>query len=454
MTEGLSRQELTAETLVLWEKTRMSLRNCIKRVMRSYGVEDHKVWGTVHAYAFEIVKLLGTIDALIDHVTRGSSTREMHPWVRNPLRVATYEMKWRDLKPAIATSEAVRIVAERLGEGPAKFANAVLYDVESVTLEEVLENAKDEVERLSVKYSHPTWYVKHLLDLLGRRELIELMEANNREPVRYLRVNAHVADPDRVVLELEREGVIVEEDPHVPLVLRVERWDVPPVRTRPYREGWVTYQDKASAAAAYALSPEPGERILDACSAPGNKAAYVYAYTGGDIELTCVDVNPRRLREMERNFKRWGVDAEVVRADATELAKVLDDGYDAALVDPPCSSSGSYNRTPEAKWTVKWRHVRRYAEGQLDILRGVSELEPGRMVYSTCSVTVPENEDVVDRFLRENDAYTVARPDLSVGSSGFDRWMGRRYDHARDVVRLWPHRHMTEGFCVTLLEGG
>ncbi len=454
MEGDLSRQELTAETLVLWEKTRMSLRNCIKLVMRSHGVNDHKVWGTVHAYAFEIVKLLGTIDALIDHVTRGSSTREMHPWVRNPLRVATYEMKWRNLKPAIATSEAVRIISERVGDGPARFANAILYDVEEATLEDVLENAEDEIERLSVKYSHPTWYVKHLLDLLGKDELIELMKANNEEPVRYLRVNAHLKDPDAVILALEREGVVVEEDPHIPLILRVVEWDVPPVRTEPYKRGWVTYQDKASAAAAYALAPEPGEKVLDACSAPGSKAAYVYAHTCGEIELTCVDINPRRIKEMKRNFKKWGVEAEVVRADAAKLKEVLDRDFDAALVDPPCSSSGSYNRTPEAKWTVRWRHVRRYADGQLKILLGVSGLRPGRMVYSTCSVTVPENEDVIHRFLSRDDAYSTRRPDVPVGAPGFDRWMDRVYDHHRHVIRLWPHGHMTEGFCFTLLEGG
>ncbi len=443
---GLSRQELTVRVLVRWERTRRSLRSCVKRVLLSEGVEDHKVWGTIHAYCMELMKRLRTIDAFLEAAVRNSSVRDLDPWVRNTLRVATFEMKFNDVKPAIATNEAVKIVLDELGEGPARFVNAVLYDVEELSMDDVLDRARDEVERLAIEYSHPEWFVRHLLDTLGREELERLMEANNREPERYLRVHAHLIDPDKVMLELEKEGVVVEEDPDVPLILRVVEHDVPPVRTEPYRRGWVAYQDKASAAAAYALRPDPGDSVLDACAAPGNKSAYLYALAEGEIELTCVDVNPRRLREMRRNFRRWGVEARIRRADATELERELDsERFDHVLVDPPCSSSGAYARSPETRWTVRWRHVNRYARGQLAILRGVAPLAEHSLVYSTCSVTVVENEEVVRRFLREEDGFEPEEP-FDLGSPGVERWRGQRYPWHDRVRRLWPHRHRTEGF--------
>ncbi|WP_456481374.1 RsmB/NOP family class I SAM-dependent RNA methyltransferase [Methanopyrus sp.] len=450
---GFSRQELTVRVLVEWEETRRSLRECVKKVLLDEGVEDHRIWGTVHAYCFELVKSLRTVDAFLEAAIRNARLPDLDPWIRNALRVGTFEMKINDVKPAIATNEAVKIVANRVGEGPARFVNAVLYDVERLELSDVLDRARDDVERLAIEYSHPEWFVKHLMDLLGEDELRELMEANNREPERYLRVHAHLVDPDKVVLALEDEGVIVEEDPDVPLVLRVKEYDAPPVRTEPYRRGWVAYQDRASAAAAYALRPEPGDRVLDACAAPGGKSAYVYALTGGEIELVCVDVNPRRLRETRRNFRRWGVEARLRRADASRLHRETDETFDLALVDPPCSSSGAYVRSPEARWTVKWRHVRRYARGQLSILRGVAPLVERALVYSTCSVTAVENESVVRRFLREFDGFEPEEP-FRFGSPGFESWMNERYPWAGKVRRFWPHRHRSEGFFVARLVRG
>ncbi|AAM01659.1 RsmB/NOP family class I SAM-dependent RNA methyltransferase [Methanopyrus kandleri] len=447
---SLSRQELTARVFVEWEETRRSLRECVKKVLLNEGVRDHRVWGTIHAYCFELMKRLRTVDAFLEATIRNAKLFDLDPWVRNALRVGTFEMKFNDVKPAIATNEAVKIVVECVGEGPARFVNAVLYDVERLELSDVLNRAKDTVERLAIEYSHPEWFVKHLMDLLGENELTKLMDANNREPERYLRVHAHMVDPDKAILALEDDGVAVEEDPDLPFMLRVVDHDVPPVRTEPYRRGWVAYQDKASAAAAYALRPEPGDRVLDACAAPGGKSAYLYALTEGEIELTCVDVNPRRLREMRRNFRRWGIEARLRRADSSRLYRETDETFDLALVDPPCSSSGAYVRAPEAKWTVKWRHVKRYARGQLSILRGVAPLVERTLVYSTCSVTVVEDESVVRRFLREFDEFEVEEP-FGFGSPGFDSWMNERYPWADRVRRFWPHRHRTEGFFVARL---
>ncbi|WP_457614467.1 RsmB/NOP family class I SAM-dependent RNA methyltransferase [Methanopyrus sp.] len=447
---SLSRQEVTVRVFVEWEETRRSLRECVKKVLLDEGVRDHRVWGTIHAYCFELMKRLRTVDAFLEAAIRNARLPDLDPWVRNALRVGTFEMKFNDVKPAIATNEAVKIVVKHVGEGPARFVNAVLYDVERLELSDVLDRAKDTVERLAIEYSHPEWFVKHLLDLLGKEELMKLMEANNREPERYLRVHAHLVDPDKVILALEDDGVVVEEDTDIPLLLRVVDHDVPPVRTGPYRRGWVAYQDKASAAAAYALRPEPGDRVLDACAAPGGKSAYLYALTEGEIELTCVDVNPRRLRQMRRNFRRWGIEARLRRADASCLHRETDETFDLALVDPPCSSSGAYVRSPEAKWTVKWRHVKRYARGQLSILCGVAPLVEGAFVYSTCSVTVVEDESVIRRFLRDFDEFDVEEP-FKLGSPGFESWMNERYPWADRVRRLWPHRHRTEGFFVARL---
>ena len=160
--------------------------------------------------------------------------------------------------------------------------------------------------------------------------------------------------------------------------------------------GALVPQSRASALVVELLAPRPGERVLDLCAGPGIKATQIAAGLGGGEGLVCVERDPGRARELTELLARTGAAAaEVVEADATEPPPP--GGFDAVLVDPPCSGLGTLASRPDARWRRGPADLEEMAEGaRLILRRGLEALRPGgRIVYSTCTVSRRENEGVV-----------------------------------------------------------
>lgn len=277
---------------------------------------------------------------------------------------------------------------------------------------EALEQALAEHEKLA----HPAW----LLDSLRTawpQHWQELVAANNHNPPMCLRVNRRRTTRDTYRDTLSAAGVEA-----LPCALgadglrlgrAVDVADLPG-----FAEGLVSVQDEAAQLAAALLSPAPGERLLDACAAPGGKACHLLELQPELAELVAMDSDAGRLARVRENLDRLGLQATVLQGDAgTPPPQLAPGSFDGILVDAPCSGTGVIRRHPDIKVLRRASDIPAFAEQQLGILRGLWPLlrPGGRLLYVTCSVLPAENADCVARFLEETADARLAGPDADWG---------------------------------------
>ncbi len=280
--------------------------------------------------------------------------------------------------------------------------NAVLrrYLRERSELERALEG--DEVAR----FSHPAW----LIDTIRHDWPNEsLLAANNQRPPLWLRVNRARTAPDDYLALLRQAGI--EASVAAPFPDAVLLAEPRPVDAVPgFEEGLVSVQDAAAQRAAEVMDLVPGQRVLDACAAPGGKAAHMLERCPGLEVLVALDSDEARLELVRQNLDRLGLAAELVVGDATEPAAWFDGTrFDRVLVDAPCSATGVIRRHPDIKVLRRAGDVARLQAMQSAMLDALWQLvEPGGLlVYSTCSVLRAENVGVVEDFVGRTADATV-----------------------------------------------
>ncbi len=442
-------QEVAAEVLKIVDETLLSEKEALKKRLSGMNL-DYKIRASIHAYVFETEKRKNVIDHIISRCLKGKKIEELDPLFRNLLRVGVYEMHFKGVHPALATDSIVRIVKRRFGEKLASLANAVLRKAELVDLEKELDKLKrrDKVRYLALKYYHPEWFVEYAIELLGEDEAVKLMIANNEKQAVYIRVNELKASVEEVRRYLEQNNVEVEETP-LPDVFKVVSYERAPASLDWHAEGKFVIQDLASAFVAHVLKPQPDEVILDLASAPGLKASHIAMLMENRGRIIAVDNSEDRLRRMKSKMRVLGVkNIEYKLADGT---KFYVRGVDKVLVDPPCSSTGSFRNYPCVKWRFDERKYRETIKVQRSMIKNAFRNlnEGGILVYSTCSITFDENEENVlfaSQFFKVEDVEPV------IGVRGIRRFGSREFPFWDKVVRTFPHLHDCVGFFISKLK--
>jgi len=250
--------------------------------------------------------------------------------------------------------------------------------------------------------SHPDWLVQALrADWPADADAI--LEANNRPAPLWLRPNLRRGKVEDVLSSLREAGLAAEPSRLAEAAIRLD--DPVPVERLPgWREGRLSVQDGAAQLAVQALAPGPGERVLDACAAPGGKTAQL-AEALVEGELLALDIESRRLQQVLQHLDRLGLASPNVRtavADAADTDAWWDGRpFDAILLDAPCSATGIIRRQPDIKWHRRADDIPALAAQQARLLDALWPLlgPGGRLLYATCSVLRDENERVVDAFL-------------------------------------------------------
>ncbi len=298
---------------------------------------------------------------------------------------------------------AVEQANRRLSRAEAGMVNAVLR-VFPESLDAVLEGLdRESVEAWAIRMSHPDWLVARWVRAYGWDAARALLEWNQKPPETYIRVAGRDTDaalPDGI------------EETAWPDFLRVTEggW---PVAEEWIREGRGYIQDPGTGRAPEAADVQPGERVLDLCSAPGGKARILLERA--PERIVCVDHDAGRLGERHRqwveNLDRFAPVVHRIEGDlldAMTRRRIVDDngsgGFDAVLLDVPCSNTGVIRRRPEVRWRLKPEAIRRFARVQRELLEHASGfVRPGgRLIYSTCSIEHEENGGVVDAFCESN----------------------------------------------------
>jgi 16S rRNA (cytosine967-C5)-methyltransferase len=295
--------------------------------------------------------------------------------------------------------------------------NAVLrrFARERATIEATLD--RDAVTRTA----HPRW----LIDALGRDwpdDVDAILDANNREAPLTLRVNRRRATRDALIAKLLDAGIAADAHAAVDDAIVLERsTDV--TQLPGYADGLFSVQDGAAQRVADLLDLADGQLVLDACAAPGGKAAH--ALERANVALVALDRDAARLPRIVENFERLGLAADVRQGDASAPESWWDrTPFDRILIDAPCSSTGIIRRQPDVRLHRRAGDIAPLAAAQQRILAALWPLlaPGGRLVYATCSVLEAENEAVLAAFRAQNaDARNVAIPETYGRAAGGGR---------------------------------
>jgi len=343
-----------------------------------------------------VTKLRDRLDWILDRFSK-RPVATLAPAIRQVLRLGVYQILWLDRVPErAAVHTAVELAKHFEHSGTGGFVNAILRRViaEGQRVSYPDRNT-DPVGYFSVYHSHPRWLVSRWLARWGAARTEALLVANNEPAALYVRAKEAAA-----TLPESYGAVTVESHPGVFQVKQPEGL----FDDDAFISGWFA-QDISAGLAARLLAPEPGDRVLDVCAAPGSKSAQLAAIVGTG-SVTATDISPKRLLRIRENILRLRRDGiHLVAEDGLQPAAI--GPFDRVLADVPCSGTGVLGRHPEARWHKAAKDLPGHAERQLGILESAFErLRPGGiLVYSTCSLEEEENDAVVDRFLaRRTDA--------------------------------------------------
>ena len=342
----------------------------------------------------------------------------LQPPLAEILRIGAYQILFLDKVPdSAAVNQAVE-QAKANGRAKASgLVNAVLRQVSRNKNDLPLIPDRDEVQYLSIRYSHPKWLVKRLLALLGREEAEAALAADNATAPLTVQINPLKTTVEDLTAELESSGVIVRKHPWVPGCLELEHaGDL--TALAPFQDGKFLVQDPAARLVSQIAGVRPGMRVLDVCAAPGGKsfaAAFQIEDRGG---IVACDLHENKLK------------------------RIREGAFDAVLVDAPCSGLGIIRKKPDIRYK-KPDDLFALPVIQRAILDNAARyVKPGgTLVYSTCTILPEENQEVTDGFLAEHPDCVrtpFALPDPVGETEG--------------QVTLWPHRHHTDGFYICRME--
>lgn len=253
--------------------------------------------------------------------------------------------------------------------------------------------------------NHPAWLVKRLQRAYPE-SWQDIILSNQQQPPMWLRVNArylakHQMSQHDYQARLHDQGVASQAIAGLPMALRLDKpCDV--TLLPGFAEGAVSVQDAAAQYAPQLIPAKPGQRILDACAAPGGKTAHLLEQF--DVKMDALDIDSNRLERVSENLQRLQLDARVLTGDAASKAWWDGELYDHILLDAPCSATGVIRRHPDIKWLRQDSDIPALVELQRSILENLWQLlKPGgTLLYATCSVLPEENSEQIESFIKHH----------------------------------------------------
>ena len=323
------------------------------------------------------------------------------------LRLGVYQLKFLDgVADYAAVSESVNL-AKKFCRGREGFINGVLRSFQRAGKEASLpDRSGDEVRYLSLKYSYEPWIIELWLSQYASDFVEELLAAGNRTPDLVVRVNSLKISREDLRRRIIAGGYRAEDGVLCKEALHVEGAGL--LGGRLYEGGLFSVQDESSMLAVDMLAPLPDETVIDVCAAPGGKTLYMAEKMQNRGNIAAWDIYERKLSIIDKEAERLGISIVVTKIwDAARTDPSMAGRADRVLVDAPCSGLGVIRRKPEIKYKKKSAETGELPEKQFAILSASSEyVKPGGiLVYSTCTISHHENQEVVRNFLNKNPGF-------------------------------------------------
>ena len=363
----------------------------------------------------------------------------LQPPLLEILRIGAYQILFLDKIPDSAAVNTSVELAKLSNRGQASgLVNAVLRKISQnkETLPPIPD--RDEVQRLSIQYSHPKWLTKRMVNLLGREEAERFLASNNRIAPLTIQINPLKTTMESLTEELRQSGVEVRPHGWVPDCLELSgTGDLTALPA--FRDGKFLVQDPAARLVSLIAGVQPGQKVLDVCAAPGGKSlSAAFAMVGKGSIVAC-DLHENKLKRIQESADRLGIDMiSTEAADGRVFRPEWESAFDVVLVDAPCSGLGIIRKKPDTRYK-KADDLFTLPVIQSAILDNAARyVRPGgTLVYSTCTILPEENEQVTQAFLAEHPSFVSEPLELPQPVGKTD-----------GSLTLWPQCHDTDGFYI------
>jgi 16S rRNA (cytosine967-C5)-methyltransferase len=429
----------------------------LDRALKDYALSDlDRRLATELIYG--CVRRQRTLDRLLDQFGDRPANQQA-PALRHILHIGFYQLRYLSHIPAAAAVDTtVELVKQQRLGGLSNVANGILrqylrkaVDGDPLTMPDARAADRNSPDRsaqeIGITHSFPDWIVDRWQQQLPAEEVPLLADWFNQSPTIDLRINPLRTSLDAVAEALAGRGL----DPQpidlppdlvaglalpfsrLPQGIRL-RGSVGPIQKLPgFHEGHWMVQDASAQVVSHCLDPQSGERIIDACAAPGGKTLHIAELIGDRGEIWACDQTASRLRKLKQNADRLAMYCIKPRQGDSRGFTDWQGQADRVLVDAPCSGLGTLHRHADSRWRQTPENIDALAQLQFELLdRAATWVKPGgRLVYATCTLHPQENQGVLDRFLSQ--------------SAQAGAWQPRS-------LEIWPHRAQMDGFFIAILD--
>ncbi len=387
-------REIASRVLRIFEKRKRIPEDEVRKALSRMDDRDRAffkelVWG--------VVRRRRLLDWYIDKFLR---RREIPPAVRVLLRIGVYQILFMDSVPDYAAvNETVALVENESFRG---LINAILRKISSVEIGEPSE--------LSLKYSHPEWLVNYWKGFLEEEVVERILKWNMVPSPIVLRVNTLRITREELINILKEEGHEVSETPHSPVGIWIKKLGKSLDDSRVLSEGLATVQGESSQIVPFLMELDSDLIVLDVCSSPGGKTTHIAELMRNKGKIMAFDISLDKVEKVMENAKRLGI--EIIDAGISpgeKLPDIVKEKFDRILLDVPCTSLGTIRKNPDVMWRVKKSDIKKLSKLQYELLSSSWKLlkEGGILIYSTCTVTLEENIEVIKKFLTEHEDVEV-----------------------------------------------
>ncbi len=393
---------------------------------------------------FGVIRWRGRLDWIAKQFYRGDFKKAPR-FVQYILQSAIYQLSFMNRVPAYAVIHAaVDLAKTKGGNYWANKTNAILRAFQRGQQQTEYPDIKSEpIQAIAVRFSHPAWMVKRWIQRWGVDETMALCETNNTNPLLSLRVNRLKTKNAVIENLLAQNSISARQSRYSENFLTADR--LPDLSNfEPFQQGLFSVQDVSAGLACELLAPQPGDRIIDLCAAPGGKATFLAELSQDKAKIIAVDVNLSRLNLVRQNVKRLALTSvQLIQADSTQFNGRT---VDKIILDAPCSGLGVLAKRVDLRWKRTPDQIKELAQLQLKILQNAAKLmKPGGViVYCTCTIEPEENEQIIENFL-------IDAKDFQVDPAS--KFVAAEVTTSEGYIRTLPHRHGIDGsFAVRLVK--
>ncbi|MDU6854076.1 MAG: 16S rRNA (cytosine(967)-C(5))-methyltransferase RsmB [Zhenhengia sp.] len=384
-------REKVAQILTDIEKDDTYLQLALKKELDILEAKDK---GFANELIYGTIKWRLRLDYVLDQFSK-TPVKKMKPFVRQLMRMSVYQILFLDKVPASAAiNEAVKIMHKRKMSNLSGFVNGVLRNIDRNKSEITYPN-------LSVYYSIPEWIITRWMKYYGEMETKAICESLSQRARVCIRINTLKTTKDKVKALLSEEGITVLEEGFLPESLYIHAPSG--IHHSPsFKAGLWTVQDESAMLVGHVLGPEKGDEILDVCSAPGGKTVHLAELMQNEGHIIGADIHEHKIELIEKNAKRLG--ASIVEGRLQDGMLINEDWkekFDKILLDAPCSGLGIIKRKPDIRYAKDETAIRDINNIQRKLLKNAINYlkKDGILVYSTCTLTQEENQNMVEYAL-------------------------------------------------------